>query len=263
MTTSWRLTRRPSAATRVVLMGAIGPLIALLLWQVCHSLQVFSPTLLPGPLATAASLWRLIFTGDIIADLIATIARMFMGYFLAATVGILVGLVMGSFATIYHASIFLVDFFRSLPVTAIYPLFVLLFGIGSLSIVMMVFTACVFVIALNSAYGVLHSNQTRMQMASMFGASKWQVFRYVTFFDALPQTAIGLRVALSYALIVEIVCTMFMGENAGIGQRIFEAYSTYSIPDLYALVILIGVFGYVLNRVFVYIENRMVHWVTR
>ena len=91
-----------------------------------------------------------------------------------------------------------------------FPLFLLLFGMGNAGKVAMVFTAAVFVILLNSAYGVSHSSPARARMAQTFGASGWQIFRHITLFEALPHTLVGMRTALSLSLIVVIVSEMFI-----------------------------------------------------
>ncbi|MDR3261414.1 MAG: ABC transporter permease subunit [Tannerella sp.] len=114
---------------------------------------------------------------------------------------------------------------------------------------------------LNTAYGVIQSNKIRREVVKLYGASKFQIFKWITFYDALPQTLIGLRVAISFALIVEVLCEMFMGSEHGIGQRVTEAWTTYKISELYALILLAGTLGFFFNRIFVYFENKLVPWV--
>src|SRR5207237_10427426 len=121
--------------------------------------------------------------------------------------------------------------------------------------------ARLFVSTLNPAYGVMQRKAVRSQVAILFGASRWQLLSEIVFWEALPQTIIGLRIALSYALIVEIVCEMFMGSQKGLGQRVFEAYNTYLIVELYSIILLVGLTGYLLNKLFVLVESRIVHWV--
>jgi ABC-type nitrate/sulfonate/bicarbonate transport system permease component len=248
-------------ATRFALLAA-GPVALAGLWVLAYEFRLLNRTLLPGLRETFAHLGELVWSGNILPDLGETLQRMSAGYALAAVAGVAGGLVLGYSARLYTAFEIPLDFFRSLPVTTLYPLFVLLFGIGSTSKIAMVAAACVFVIALNTAYGVLHRKPLRGQVAQLYGATRWQLFREVIFWEALPQILIGLRVALSYALIVAIVCEMFMGTQRGLGQRVFEAYNTYSVVELYAIVLLVGFTGYGLNKGFGLCE-RLVHWVGR
>lgn len=246
---------------RKIFVVVSAPIIVLIIWELLHQAHVFDPSLMPGPRDVLKTFFKIIFTGNILLDIVHTLIKMFIGYFLAAFFGVLCGLLIALVKPIFESMEGIIDFFRSIPVTTLYPLFVLFFGIGHLSKIGMVFWASFFVIALNSAYGVIQSQKTRRQMAFLFGANRFQVFRWVTFFNALPQTLIGLRVALSYSLIVEILCEMFMGSKYGLGQRVTEAYTTYAIQELYAIILLTGIFGYTFNRIFVKIENRLVPWV--
>lgn len=238
-----------------------GPLVIVLTWIVATRVGVINPALLPDFFQTLAQLGRLVFTGDILRDFGESMARMGVGFSLAVLIGVPLGVLIGYFTPLYQTFEIPLDFFRSLPVTTLYPLFVLLFGIGHSSKVAMVVAACVFVIVLNTAYGVMQRKVVRSQVAILFGASRLQLLREVVFWEALPQILIGLRIAISYALIVEIVCEMFMGTQKGLGQRVFEAYNTYFIAELYAIILLVGVTGYVINKLFVLGESRAVHWV--
>lgn len=253
---------RPRRHSRF-LLGLCTPLLLFSMWQVAYSLKLVSPTLLPSIWKVFRALLDLVLSGSIFPDFGMTVLRMGAGLGLAAVIGVSLGLAMGTFRPVYYATVPAVDFFRSVPVTTLYPIFVLGLGVSHASKIGMVFTASVFVIALNSAYGVLQSNKVRAQMAQLYGASAFQVFRWVVFFDALPQTMIGLRIALSYSLIVEILCEMFMGSQLGLGQRVIEAFTTYAIDQLFALVLFTGAFGFLLNRLFVFVEGKVVPWSQR
>lgn len=249
------------AAAGRVATALVGFVLVGLAWQVAYSARLLNRTLLPSPEAAFERAVELFTTGSIWPDLVGTMSTMATGFLWASFIGIVVGLTMGMSRHVFRGLEGVVEFFRSLPVTTLYPLFILIFGIGSRSRVAMVFVASVFVIILNVAYGVRRSPVERAQMARMFGASRWQVIRWVTLYGALPQTLVGLRIALSYSLIVAIVCEMFMGTRHGLGQRVFEAYNTYQIDELYALVLVVGVLGYGLNKIFALLEHRFLHWV--
>ena len=183
-----------------------------------------------------------------------------MGYATGCLVGVPLGLLVGSSLRLYRSTLPLLDFFRSLPVTALFPLFLLLFGIGEEAKIAMAFASTVFVVALNSAYGVLQAQRARIKAARVFGASRWQIFRWVIFFEALPQTLVGMRTTLSLSLIVVIVSEMFIGTKWGLGQRIYDAYTVNLTEELYAVLLVTGLLGYLSNRLFMAIETRLVFW---
>jgi len=237
-----------------------GPVVVLLLWFLATKLRLAPPLLMPSPWDAFARLWELLQTGSLFPDIRASMWRWSSGYASGCLIGVPVGLILGASPMIYRGSFSLIDFFRSLPVTALFPLFLLVFGIGDNAKVAMAFAATVFIVILNSAYGVVQAQKTRIRAAKVFGATPWQVFKWVTFFEALPLTLVGMRTALSLALIAVIVSEMFIGTQKGLGQRVYDAYTTNLTVDLYAVLIFCGLLGYLMNRAFAFLEKRIVFW---
>jgi len=244
-----------------ILLSIGGFVLLLIIWDIAYALPFTNKILLPSPIATFSALYNLIANKGAIIDIAQTIGRMLLGFSLACVLGVLLGLIIGSAKNLYHFSNGVIDFFRSVPIVTLYPVFIMLFGIKSISKIAMVFVACIFVIILNTAYGVMQTNPLRQKTAKIFGANKTQVFKWITFYSALPQTLIGMRTAISFAMIVEIVCEMFMGSKYGIGQKIMDAFAAYRIPELYALIIIAGVIGFLFNWVFKMIEKKVIPWV--
>ncbi len=238
----------------------VGPLLVLVLWFVATQFRLASPLLMPPPGKAFVRLGEMLWSGDIFPDFRASLWRWVSGYGTGCLLGVPIGLVLGSSPKTYRASFSLIDFFRSLPVTALFPLFLLFFGIGDNSKIAMAFAATVFVVILNSAYGVVQAQKTRIRAARVFGASSWQVFKWVTFFEALPATLVGMRTSLSLALIAVIVSEMFIGTQKGLGQRVFDAYTVNLTVDLYAVLLFCGFLGFLVNRLFVVLERRIVFW---
>lgn len=139
----------------------------------------------------------------------------------------------------------------------------LLFGIGDSSKIATATFVSLWIILINSIYGVLHSPKVRQKTATTFGASRFQIFRGVVMMDALPQIFVGLRTSLSISLVVVVVSEMVMGSKFGLGQKIFDFYLTYETAKLYAILLVTGLLGYLLNRVIVLFEKRMIHWAGR
>jgi NitT/TauT family transport system permease protein len=92
------------------------------------------------------------------------------------------------------------------------------------------------------------------------GASRGRIFRDVMFFESLPQTCVGLRLGVSYALVVIIVAEMFIGSANGMGRRIIDAQQIFDLRQMYASIIATGCLGYGLNVVFLWLERRFVYW---
>lgn len=242
-------------------LATAGPVCLLIIWQLVTMLDVVPRLLMPPPGTTLGRLWAMLQSGDLFPDIGASLYRWGAGYLLGCIVGVPMGLLIGTTRWLYQSSFFLLDFFRSLPVTALFPLFLLFFGIGDSAKIAMAFTATVFVVILNSAYGVQQAKKSRLRAAKVFGASPSQIFRLVVFFEALPQTLVGMRTSVSLALIVVIVSEMFIGTQLGLGQRVYDAYTRNLTEELYAVLVLTGILGYLINRLFIVAERRMTFWV--
>jgi NitT/TauT family transport system permease protein len=144
-----------------------------------------------------------------------------------------------------------------------FPLFLLIFGLGDFAKIAVAGFAAFLIVFFNTAYGVMNARQTRLLAARVMGASKMRIFRDVLFFETLPQTFIGLRTAVSLALVVIIVAEMFIGSDNGLGHRIINMQMVFDLKQMYATIIMSGVLGYGLNALFLAIEKHFVHWAGR
>ena len=239
----------------------IGILIIFLVWIVVYYSGIVSPALLASPFAAMAKVVTLLLSGDLLEDIRLTGYRWLFGYVGGVVTGIPIGLFMGTSPLVAQLLEFPVDFFRSLPVTSLFPLFLLAFGIGDESKIAMVWVAVFFILVINSAYGAAQASKQKIQMAKTFGASNWQTFKDIIAWEAVPQIFVGMRIGLSTSLIVVIVSEMFMGTQYGLGQRVFDAYSKNVVDELYGVLILTGMAGYLLNKLFVLIERKVLFWV--
>ncbi|EOH6072831.1 ABC transporter permease [Burkholderia cenocepacia] len=240
--------------------GLIGPVAVIVLWAIAHSAHWVTPRLLPGPLETFSTLWGSVIHGALWPDVRATVLRTGYAFAIASVAGIPAGVLLGSNSVIYRTAEFVIDFFRSTPATAMFPLFLLVFGIGEASKVAIAAFSAWLVIVFNTAYGVMHARRTRILAARVMGASSWRVLRDVMFYESLPQTFIGLRLGVSYALVVIIVAEMFIGSSDGLGRRIIDAEQIYDLTQMYATIIATGCIGYSVNLGFLMVERRFVRW---
>jgi NitT/TauT family transport system permease protein len=242
----------------------IGPLLLIAVWWIANNAHWVSDKLLPNPFATFGTLWSsLVDDGSMLKDLGATLYRTLYAFALATAAGVPAGIMLGSNERIYRSIEFLVEFFRSTPATAMFPLFLLIFGIGDFAKVAVAGFAAWLVVLFNVAYGVMNSRKTRILAAKVMGASKWEVFRDVMFYESLPQTFVGLRMAVSLALVVIIVAEMFIGSTNGMGHRIIDAQQVFDLQQMYASILMTGIVGYGFNVFFLAVEKWLVHWAGR
>jgi len=238
----------------------IGPIIMLVIWGILTLGGYINPLLLPNPIDVAKNLWGLLSTGVVFHDLGLTIYRTLAGYAFAALIGIPLGLFVGYARKVYYSFEFVIDFFRSMPSPVLVPVAMLFFGLGDASKIAIITFTCGLINLINSMYGVTQCKKVRVMVAKTMRAKPVQIFRHVVFPEALPRVFVGLRLTLSLALILAVVTEMFTGTTNGLGRRIYDAHDTYNIGEMYACIVLIGLLGYTLNKVFIGIENKIVHW---
>lgn len=236
-----------------------GPTIIIVFWYLLYFTKFINPLFLPPPHSVIIKLFQLLSLSTVWREIGYTIFRTILGFIISALIGIPTGLIMGYYEKLHAAFDFLVDFFRSLPAIALFPLFMFFFGIGdSAKIATAVFT-CSLIVIINSIYGVTSAKKTRQIVAHLMGANSKEIFRKVILMDALPQIFVGLRTSLSFAVIVIVATEMFIG-NYGIGRRIYDAQLTYRVSEMYSYIIFAGLLGYGLNKGFVFVERKIIHW---
>ncbi len=232
----------------------------LLLWTLLTAFKLVDPFFLPSPLKVAERMVALLGDVTTYGHLLKTFYRMMVGFSLAALIGIPLGIVLGYWDKVYQSVEFIIDFFRSFPATAIFPLFMLAFGLGDASKIALVVFGCSLLILVNTTYGVRSCSRTRRMVAETMRASEAYIMAKVVLPEALPQISAGLRLALSLSLIIVVVLEMFIGTKRGLGYMIYNAHMTYQIADMYAFIVMAGLIGYLLNQGYVKLEEKLIHW---
>lgn len=238
-------------------IGVVG-LIAL--WSVVAWRQWVDPVLLPSPWKAFEAFWQGMRGGALGFDFVKTVYRTAASTAIAAVIAIPLGIVLGSSERVYRSLEFVIDFFRSTPASAMFPLFLVLFGVGDETKISVAAFGAVLVILFNVAYGVMNARKTRLLAAKVMGASRLRVLFDVMLLESLPQTFVGLRNGVSLALVIIVVAEMFIGSQDGLGHSVFEAQQLFDMPRMYAAIFAAGALGYGLNLVFLVIERRFVHW---
>lgn len=236
------------------------PVLLLCVWQMLSYFKLISPLFLASPYEVVVDLFDSLRNGTMLSDIAHTIYRVLVGFVLAVVVGVPLGLLMGYSSRIYNALEFTVEFFRGIPTTALFPLFLLVFGIGDEAKFAVTAWGAGLVILINSMYGVHLGKELRVRVAKTMKLKGFGLFRRVILPEALPQIFSGFRVAISLSLIIVIVTEMFIGTNAGLGKRIIDAQLVYQTASMYAAILMTGVIGFILNKCMMVLEVRVVYW---
>ncbi|MET3495393.1 ABC transporter permease [Variovorax boronicumulans] len=250
----------PKPPLRDRLLPFIGPVVLFIAWDLVVRLGFIKPILLPTPADTIAALITGLAGGPLLTDFAMTVWRTLQAFLIAAVVGVPLGVLLGSNEKAYRSVEFLIDFFRSTPSSALIPLFLLIFGVSDVNKIAIAAFGALLIVVFNSAYGVINARKQRVMAAKVMGASRWQVFKDVLIWESLQPSFVGLRSAVSMALVIVIVAEMFIGSDTGLGHRIIDAQQVLNVKSMYAAILAAGALGYALNILFLVAERRIVHW---
>lgn len=241
-------------------LALTGTLLLLAIWAVVTEAGLIKPIFLPSPVDVIRQLGELTMSGVIVSDVLETIGRTATGYLLGSVLGILIGLLIAQNRVVAGLLEFPVDFFRSIPATALFPLFIVFFGLGDQVKIFITAWSSSMVVLINTVYGIRNVSHTRLMVAKLRRVSPIRQFFFVVLPDALPFILAGLRIGLSLALVVQVVAEMFLGSQGGLGYRVFNASSVFDMQTAYAAVLVLGVVGYGLNKGIRLFEAKFVHW---
>ncbi|HEY4065474.1 MAG TPA: ABC transporter permease [Burkholderiaceae bacterium] len=242
------------------LLPFIGPIALFIVWDLVVRLGLIKAILLPTPWATIQALVTGLAGGALLLDFAVTVMRTLEAFVIAAVIGVPLGVLLGSNEKAYRSVEFLIDFFRSTPSSALIPLFLLIFGVSDVNKVAIAAFGALLIVLFNSAYGVINARKQRVMAAKVMGASRWQIFKDVLIWESLQPTFVGLRSAVSMALVIVIVAEMFIGSDSGLGHRIIDAQQVLNVKSMYAAILAAGALGYALNILFLIAERKIVHW---
>ncbi|MFC0385602.1 ABC transporter permease [Muricoccus vinaceus] len=245
---------------RALVPPVLGALGFIAFWQAAVLLRVADPVLLPSPAETARDTWAALATGTLAHDLGRTVWRTLLSFAIASAIGVPLGVALGAQERLYRAVEFVVDFFRSTPASALFPLFLVLFGTGEATKIAVAAFGAALVILFNAAYGVMNARRTRVLAARVMGAGSARILVDVLVWEALPQILVGMRQGVSLALVIVVVAEMFIGSTDGLGQRVINAQMLFESGLMYGAIFVAGALGYVLNLLFLLMEKRFVHW---
>lgn len=238
----------------------VGPLALLILWDLVVRVGWIKPILLPPPVDTLLTLVNGMASATLLPHFLVTLERTLVAFAIATAIGMPLGIALGSNERAYRSVEFVIDFFRSTPASALIPLFLLIFGISNVNKVAIAAFGAFLIVIFNCAYGVINARKQRMAAAKVMGASRWQIFKDVLFWESLQPSFVGLRSAVSMALVIVVVAEMFIGSENGLGHKIIDAQQVMNVRMMYAAIMAAGILGYALNVLFLALERRVVHW---
>lgn len=241
-------------------LSRYGVLFAVLaLWQVSSHLGWVSRAVFPPLDTVLVALWDGLVGGSLFDDIAISLQRSGTAYAAAVLVAVPLGILMGQIRPIERALDLVLQIFRQTSALAVYPVFILLLGLGEASKVFVIFWATLFPLLLSTIGGVKEVDPKLLEMARVYGASRLTVFRRVVIPSAVPAIFVGLRLSATTALLLLIASEM-IGANQGIGFRVMNAQYNFQIPLMFAAIVTLALLGLAANYSLVFLQKRICRW---
>ena len=237
----------------------IVPLLLVVSWQLLVEHGWISPRVLPAPSAVAAAGVRLIASGDLLTHIEVSALRAWTGFFVGASVALLLGILTGSLpmAETLLDSIF--QMIRNVPHLAVMPLVILWFGIGEKARIVMVVLGVFFPVYLNTFHGVRNADPHLVELGRVYGLSKLSIFRHVVLPGAMPSILIGVRYALGIMWLTLIVAES-VAATSGIGYLAMTAREFMQTDVVLLTIVLYALLGKMSDSITRLLERRLLSW---
>jgi NitT/TauT family transport system permease protein len=240
-------------------MAILSPIAILLAWEALARLGVLDRRFFPAPSNVIVELGALLWQGELLPDIGWTLARVAVGFVLGAVPAVVLGIAMGLSPLLRGFLRPAIGAIYPIPKVALFPLVMLVFGLGEEAKWAIVAIAVFFQVVLSTVAGVVNIEPIYLDVAKNFGASRWQAWRRVALPAALPFIFTGCQLGLGMALIVVVIAEQF-GTKVGLGYLIWRSWQVFEVDDMYAGLLVIAVLGTLIQLGIGQLEHIVIRW---
>ena len=242
-----------------LLAGVYSLVLVAVVWELVARSGLVPFFFLP-PLSTiAVTFWGQVADGTLVQETLLTIFRAAAGFAIAVVIGITLGIGMARFRTVHWFFDPIVAVAMSVPSLTLVPAFILWFGIGHESKILLVALSCVWSMTVSTYNGARNVDRRLVWSARVMGTPEGKLLWKVVMPAATPYIFNGMQVALPISLIVAFVFEMVAG-GGGLGFLEIMAARFFKAPDLFAALFAILLVGFALDRVLRLVRARFLVW---
>jgi NitT/TauT family transport system permease protein len=255
-------------ARRTRLLQRIGlgigfPICLLALWELLVAVGAIDRRFFPAPSGTFMGLLALlqdpVERGRLLADMLATYQRLLIGYGIGATLGVVTGVAMGLSQPVRFSLGPLVNATFPMPKLAIFPLLLVIFGLGDASKIALITLGVFYMTCLSTLSGVLYSNPLHRDVAQAFRIPAWTRWSRIVVPAAMPSIVTGLKLGLGQALIL-VVSAEFVAAQEGLGHFIWDSWQVLDISRMFMGLIVVALTGGAAVIFGEVLERRLIPW---
>lgn len=251
--------KRDLGNTRIILKGFILPLFIVVVWELTGLFGIISETLLPRPSVIFTTFIDLVSTGELIGHFQISLLRAIGGFLLGGTLGLIVGLAVGFNQNIEQTLDPSLQMFRTIPTLAVIPLFILWFGFGEVSKILLIAKGAFFPLYVNTFLGIRGVDSKLYEVAKVLEFNKWKQITLMILPAALPNILLGLRLSLGVAWLA-LVAAELMGSSEGVGYLIMDARQFSKTAIVFVGIIIFAVFGKLSDSLIKVFEKKLLKW---
>ena len=231
----------------------------LLIWHIVAILEVFPPTFLTPPLTVLQAIRDLAMSGDLWIHMGWSLARVGIGLLTGGLIGFVIGAACGLSKRADRWVGPLFNALKQVPVYAWAPMMIIIFGIGEMSKVAFVATACFYPTLLSTQQGIRSVQEKHLEIARIFRLSRSETLRRIVLPSSLPAICVGVRQAFALAWMA-VVGAELMGAESGIGYLMTQARMLFQMDVILAGVFLVGTVGILINGILELFEKKLFFW---
>ncbi|MFD2613885.1 ABC transporter permease [Paenibacillus gansuensis] len=243
----------------LALRGLVLPVLLVTVWQLASFQGWISKTMLPSPADIALEFWNLTLSGELWQHTRVSVVRALFGFLLGGSLGLSLGLLVGLFRSAEQHLDPSFQMLRTIPHLAITPLFILWFGFGEMSKILLIALGAFFPLYVNTFLGVRSVDSKLFDVAKVLEFNRWKQLTKLVLPAALPNVLLGLRLSLGVSWLGLVVAEL-MGSSEGIGYMITDARQFSRTAAVFVGILLFAVVGKLADSIVRVLENRLLRW---
>lgn len=241
------------------LIGAIIPIILLILWETSVFLGWLPKTLIASPSQIIVDFWKFIISGELLGHIAISLFRLLVGFVAGSLLGLIAGIGVGLSRFLEKLINPLMQFLAPIPPIVWVPLMIILFGIGEVSKIVLLIIASFFVVFISTVQGIRSTNQKIVDVAHVYNKSNLDLIRKILLPSSLPHIFTGMRLALGLSWIL-LIAAEVVASSKGLGWLIWDSRNFSRPDDMFVGIITIGILGKFSDQILSKIEKKFTKW---
>ncbi len=253
--------RRRARTTKLIpwVSTLLSIVVLVIIWKLVIAIFDVSPFVLPQPEDVLKGVKELVKSDGFWSDVRVTLTETLVGFAIALVLGIVLGTILGRVVWLEQAARPVIVASQVVPKVALIPLFIIWFGFGMTSKIIIVALLAFFPILLNVILGVRSVDTGHRDVMRSLNASRWATFRRLEYPSTLPYILAGMEVGIVFAVVGAIVGE-YLGGDQGLGYRIVTSLNNLQAETLFAVILVLTLFGFLLYLAVIALKRFLIPW---